>query len=360
MKTLLTLLFSFSFSFLFGQLDTIYFANPSFEGVYEKNRHHLSFSYPKNLISCGFLGENLPKLRRVEKAPELLPADGNSFMALQTNENNSWQSITQSISKPLTKGKCYAFSAALATAKKFHTGQAFGEKVYQKNPQPVVLRIYGGNEQCGMEQVLGYTQLIGNTDWQDYFFSFEASDAFRFITFEVYYQVATVNHYEGNVLIDFLSPIIPISCGEANYIDQNTQDKFIATRKLRDRELSELENSQNQRSFATIDILIEKISMLSKEGLFMTDLKEINPDAKFLLNEIIELLKVNKNIGIDIGIKKTSNKSLRKWRREFLSETFDLNELGNEQYDVDKIGLFLDANWAVENDFIAIDVYKIR
>ncbi len=65
MKTSLTILFSISISFLFGQLDTIHFTNPSFEGQPLEGVLR-NGSFLKGWTDCGFRARHLQMFTQLE------------------------------------------------------------------------------------------------------------------------------------------------------------------------------------------------------------------------------------------------------------------------------------------------------
>lgn len=366
MRNILTVLLKSIFIFitlqnsstLFCQNDTIYFVNPSFVPVKDLEAKFICNDYKGYLKNCSFEKYGCPKIGHTGFKDSFFPAEGSTYIALFTSNQNYWQSVSQRITKSFRKGMCYSFKLALATNEKFLIDSSPFQDSYIDNLQPVVLRIYAGKNRCDKGQLIGYTDLVINQDWQDYVFSFEALDYYNSITFEVYFQVATINHYDGVLFLDHLSPIVPIPCWKANKIDQSLVERFDAQRKLRLSEIREQSNIYHERINAAEAILNEKIEELVTQGLFEKESKEIKSDAKELINEIIELLKANRALGIDVGIKKVGSKSLRKWRREYLIDTLILSGVNQWQFDVDKISKFIDTNWEFENDLFAIEIFK--
>lgn len=345
----------------FGQLDTLHFSNPSFEewtGVKKRKRQYY---FNHTMYYCVFPSHPSPYKTTGNREPFLQPADGENYLVLTVSDDHFWQSFSQTTTGVLKKGKCYSFTAALAYTKNLRLWNSI-TKTYsiQKDPEPILLRVYLGNKFCDMKQLVGFTQLISNQKWKDFQFHFEPDDDYSTVTFEVYYQAATINHYNGNILIDFLSPIGQTNCDNVNYFDQALKDRFVNAKKMRQFELDEQRKINNERTNTAFTILKEKIAELTTTGLFLENSKDINPESNELINNIIELLKTNKGVGVDFGIKKVESRSLRKWRIDYLNDTFILSGVERHQFDADKIGQYLAVDWDFETDFMSIHVYKTQ
>jgi len=132
--------------------------------------------------------------------PDILPGEwgvytesssGDTYMGLITRADGSWESVGQRLSEPLTTGECFNFSMDLAHS-----------KTYAGYNKPVKLRIWGGVENCGMNQLLGETEFIKHTDWKRYHFKFVTDAEINYIILEAYYMDGIYFHYNGNILID--------------------------------------------------------------------------------------------------------------------------------------------------------------
>lgn len=359
-RTLLCLLVFISVQ-LFGQSDTLFFSNPSFEYGAAIKKGNRKYSFVETISYCGFVNHPTPYTNNENREPFLYPADGENYLVLTVSDENIWQTFSQSTSSIFEKGKCYSFTAALASTKSLRQWNSITNSyALQKDPEPILLRVYLGKRRCDMGQLIGFTHLLSNQQWQDFQFNFEPDDFYSTVTFEVYYQAATINYYNGNILIDHLSPIVQIDCEHANYFDQTLKDRFVNAKKIRHLELDEQRKIYKERMNTAYTILKEKVSELADIGLFMENSKGINPESKVLINNVIELLKTNKGVGVDFGIKKVEGRSLRKWRIDYLNDTFSLSGVEKHQFDADKIGQYLEIDWDFDTPFMSIYVYKIQ
>lgn len=372
MKTLLTFLFSISISFLFGQLDTIHFKNPSFEGQPFEGGI-LSVRLPKGWNDCGFRGETPPDvhpLRGGNFSVSKAPADGNTYLGMVTRDNDTWEKISQKLKKPLKTGKCYSFSIALARSETYLSqSRATGKPA--NFATPIQVRFYGGNEFCGKQELLASSSLIKNTRWLQYEFIIQPDQDFKYIVIEAFYKTPTLFPYNGNVLIDNLSPIFEIEC-DSTILNQKAKMLEIADSDFSEYHTetfntSALSNSNNRSVSKTTaysnkrDRKIKKLQplldSLATIGLFKKDIREENPKGVQLLKEIAAIVKSDPFIGLNIGVKVGEAKSLQRWRMKFTKNIIRETTLHKLQYDVSRFNKFYEQEWDAENEVISIRVY---
>lgn len=124
-------------------------------------------------------------------------SDGDTYLGLITREDGSFESIGQRLAAPLDKGMCYTFTLDLARSKSY-AGYNF----------PVKLRIYAGNKKGKKSQLLWGSPTISHEDWESYDVKFTAKKNYNYIIIEAYFADGLLFHYNGNVLVDGISPII--------------------------------------------------------------------------------------------------------------------------------------------------------
>lgn len=208
LKTVFSIILSCLFfgTAIFAQSDTIYLKNPSFEGIAREEW------LPKNWQDCGFEGESAPDTQPCDAADVQKKAvHGDTYIGMVTRDNDTWESIGQQLEKPLQKGQCYVFKLSLCQTAAYNSlSQGGGEKViYDK---PVKLLIWGGQTACDRMEKLAETNPVSNTNWLDYVFTFQPTADYEFIKLEAYYDNPLSLAYNGNILIDKASPIIPVPC----------------------------------------------------------------------------------------------------------------------------------------------------
>jgi outer membrane protein OmpA-like peptidoglycan-associated protein len=184
--------------------------NPSFEGPARAGI--IDGGGPYGWQDCGKPGESAPDIQpgafQVTKAPN----HGNTYLGMVVRDNDTWESISQRLSRPLEVNKCYEMTLDLCNSKTYvsqsrTTGQQVNYTV------PVKLRFYGGNGACARQELLYETPLVTNERWLMYYVRLKPKNGnYNYIIIEAYYQTPVVFPYNGNVLVDNLSPIQPVPC----------------------------------------------------------------------------------------------------------------------------------------------------
>jgi outer membrane protein OmpA-like peptidoglycan-associated protein len=177
--------------------------NPSFEDVPQASR------VPKGWNDCGFPDETEPDVQPNFFQVGQPAQHGKTYLGLVARDNDTWEWVTQSLHSPMLKGQMYKFSlnlcrSALYVSKSRRTGKDMNYAT------PIIVRIWGGNGPCAKEEKLAETEPIETVDWQLYRFQFQPKTTHHYITIEAFHKTPTIIPYNGNVLIDNASDIIPI------------------------------------------------------------------------------------------------------------------------------------------------------
>jgi len=174
---------------------------------------------PKGWHDCGNYDETAPDIHpavwphtayfQVTKSPSM----GLSYVGMVVRENVTWEAIGQGLRTPLLAGKCYNFSIDLARSKKYvsSTKTSNFPVNYKK---AAVLRVWGGNRYCEKSELLDETDAVENFDWLTYNLRLEPSRNYRYIMLEVFYKTPVFKEYNGNMLLDNASDLIPTPCDE--------------------------------------------------------------------------------------------------------------------------------------------------
>ena len=70
------------------------------------------------------------------------------------------------------------------------------------------------DKECSKRELLAESPLIGNTNWEPFAFKFEPKQTHTHITFEAFYKTPVLFPYNGNILVDNASEIVPMPCDE--------------------------------------------------------------------------------------------------------------------------------------------------
>jgi len=126
------------------------------------------------------------------------PSDGDSYIGLITRVDGSYESIGQRLPDALERDLCYSFSLDLARSTSY-AGYNF----------PIKLRIYAGNKKCQKKQLLWSSPTISHEDWETYKIEFTPKKNFNYIIIEAYFGDGLLFKYNGNVLLDAMTPMMP-------------------------------------------------------------------------------------------------------------------------------------------------------
>ncbi|HMP13230.1 MAG TPA: OmpA family protein [Saprospiraceae bacterium] len=184
----------------------IQLTNPSFEDI-PRHSH-----VPRGWYDCGFPGESPPDTQpdptfRVSKSAY----DGETYLGMVVRDNDTWEAISQKLTRSMDKSTCYELSLYAARSESYVSVSRITDD--QANyVTPVKVRIYGGFDYCDKQYLLGETKLIINTRWLEYRIKLEPIANYTHIVIEAFYNTPTLFPYNGNVLLDKLSDLIPVPC----------------------------------------------------------------------------------------------------------------------------------------------------
>ncbi len=233
------------FGVLLGQdAQPIVLKNPSFEDFPK------AASEPTGWIDCGavfFPRESAPDVQPSSNPLELYfgvskPAqDGYTYLGMVARENDTNESVAQRLMAPIKGGSCYSFSIQLARSLNYKSqvkknGIADADMPLRPFKTPIVLRIWGGNTYCDKAELLGESSRVSNTDWKQYDFKFEPTNSYKYIILEAFYKTPTLFPYNGNLLVDNASAIVPIDCGnEQPLIAMNEKKEDTPPKRVNER-----------------------------------------------------------------------------------------------------------------------------
>ena len=177
--------------------------NPSFED-YPQAAHT-----PQGWFDCGFAGESPVDVQpnAVFKVTKVA-VHGNTYLGMVVRDVNTWEAIGQRIKTPILKGATYTFSLSAARSE-IYESQSQATKKTVNYITPVVLRIWAGSGFCAKDELLDETEPISSGNWQKMSFKFTPKSTHTHFMIEAFYKTPTVFPYNGNVLIDNASDIVP-------------------------------------------------------------------------------------------------------------------------------------------------------
>ncbi len=206
-------------TFLHGQDEPIFLNNPSFEDM-PRHSHQ-----PIGWYDCGFPGESKPDTQPGAFDVTKAATDGDTYLGMVVRDNDTWEMVAQRLSAPIQSGQCYEFSIYLARSELYLSGTR-DDTIPKNHTTPAKLRIWGGSGYCSKAELLAESSLIINTRWLEYNFKFEPKRTHTYILFEAFYKTPTLFPYNGNIILDNASPIIPVPCDvdTPSIVDEPVED----------------------------------------------------------------------------------------------------------------------------------------
>jgi outer membrane protein OmpA-like peptidoglycan-associated protein len=174
---------------------------------------------PSGWNDCGAMYETAPDIHPAMGDSSFFEVnvkatDGKTYVGMVVRDNRTWESIGQRLQTPMLAGKCYNFNVNLARSDRYISfSKTSSQKVNYK--RGAVLRVWGGNRACGKDELLDETDVVENSDWRLYNLRLEPSRNYSFIMLEVFYKTPVIAEYNGNMLLDNASNLIPVPCSEA-------------------------------------------------------------------------------------------------------------------------------------------------
>ena len=217
---LFTLVCLFSLTAALPAQEVIKLQNPSFEDMPRKGVPGMPPI--KGWHDCGlskFPSESPPDIHPVvNNAWEvaLEPYDGNTYLGLVTRANDTYESLSQALPSPIQGGVCYSFSAFLVRSNQYKSAtsrtQQLGTNELENFVRPAVFMIWGGDFFCDKAELLGESPAVSNETWKKYTFLFHPQKTHKYITIEAFYKTPILEAYNGHVLVDGMSDIVPVDC----------------------------------------------------------------------------------------------------------------------------------------------------
>ena len=206
---------------VFGQEEgLIQLINPSFEDIPRAE------TVPHGWKNCGFPDETPPDTHPSGAFDVIkYPSHGNTYLGMVVRDNDTWERVSQKLTTPIQANTCYSFSLDLSRSALYVS--ASRETGTPANyVQPIKLVIWGVDGYCEKKERLAESPLITNTNWQPFAFKFEPKQTHTHIMLEAFYKTPVLFPYNGNVLVDKASDIVPMPCDEAPVLAKMPEVEF--------------------------------------------------------------------------------------------------------------------------------------
>jgi outer membrane protein OmpA-like peptidoglycan-associated protein len=311
---------------IFGQ-DKITISNGSFEDVPRNGDKRLML---QSWTDCG------PYRSFNESPPDVHPGDfwkntvppseGKSYVGMVVRDNETWEGIGQRLANNLKAGYCYKFTLDMAQSENYWSNSHVNSKEINY-VKPSVLRIWGGFGFCDSKELLAESSAINHNDWRKYQFKIKPKSDHKFILFEAFYKVPVLVPYCGHILIDNLSDLEEMNCDQylVAVVNKTTGKPMVSSGKRnalpahKKSRIPDEKPIQNQvkpapktdvavnppKNKILEDLDIKKIKTGStiqvKSLFFIADSTTIEKSSYVVLDEILNFLKENKNVKVEIG-----------------------------------------------------------
>lgn len=277
-------------------------------------------SPPRGWTDCGAPGESPPD---VHPDPAFLfrvgmkAQNGKTFLGMVTRDTETWESVGQQLTEPLTAGQCYQFDIQLARSLVYMSMSRVTRQP-ANYVTPVKLRVWGGYSVCDKAQLLGQSGLVDNDEWKNYQLRLKAEDGYTHIILEAYYQEAVLFPYNGNLLLDNAQPLRPIACDEDFFeptVAINDEpvledpDKGIVTTPVPWKEPkgpqvppSPPVKNDPMVMLGETKAVLKVGSVFSIENIaFKANSAELEEESEEALQEIVGFMQQNNNVIVEIG-----------------------------------------------------------
>lgn len=304
------------------ETEIIYLQNPSFEDQPRPG------NTPESWADCGQMQESPPDVQPYGGFNVTRPAqDGKTYIGFVTRDNKTWEGVSQRLSAPLQKGKCYKFSLYACKSPVYISPTRKNQTVPVNFSKGVILRIWGGNSHCDKAELLDKIEApVEHFDWRNYKFEFKPEkNDYRYILIESYYKTPTLNWYNGNILVDNASEIFSCDIPDENPVIAQTDPedkedpKKVNTSPIKKTEPKVDPLNPNPKSNTSTDDLdlvdkgnfepenidVEDIAvghLFRLEKLyFPADSSKITRNSEKVLYDLYRFLRDNEELSVEIG-----------------------------------------------------------
>lgn len=192
-----------------GQQNSVLLQNPSFEDKMGMGKAPMGWYY------CGSTDYTPPDIHHSSSPGAVFgvktpPSDGVSYVGMVARDDNTVEGIGQRLSSPLVAGQCYTLTFDLARSPILNSASPSTLQPASFT-EALKLEIWAGFENCEKMERLGMTPMIENTDWEKHTIVIQPQQAYTQLVLQAAYLIDG-RPYNGNLLVDNLSPLLPVDC----------------------------------------------------------------------------------------------------------------------------------------------------
>jgi outer membrane protein OmpA-like peptidoglycan-associated protein len=290
--------------------NPIVLINPSFEGIPNAG------AIPAGWTNCGPATETPPDTQPGSFDVGKPASHGNSYLGLVVRDNETWESVSQRLSRPLEVNQCYEFTIDVCKSE-IYKSQSKTTNQPANYVTPARLLIWGGTGACGKVELLYETSIIQNTRWLTVNVRLHPKKGnYNYIVFEAYYKTPVLFPYNGNVMLDNATPIRTITCNPEKMPDMvqkdvtknqgttrngtNTKGGTTTAQETTKTKLPDPAAAEPTVTYKGTKLRKGSIVRLDKV-YFEANKVEIKQECEPALSEILTFLLNNRDVVIEIG-----------------------------------------------------------
>ena len=292
--------------------QNIELVNPSFESTpFQGGEEYFPL---RGWLDCGFEGETAPDVQPRALDPIFSVTQeafaGKTYLGMVTRDNETWERVSQRLSTPLEGGKCYEFSIYLCRSPIYISLSASarnqGEQRTANYTTPIKLRIWGGVGPCARTELLAESNLVKNTRWLRFDFTFHPQQQLSYITLEAFYNTPVLFPYNGNILVDSASAIVEVPCEEEIPVIADVPPPPPPVQREDEKEVekdTQSSSSEVKGHFSQLEVkeLSVGTTLRIDKLYFKADSANFTPESKPILDDIYLFLKQNPKVVIEVG-----------------------------------------------------------
>jgi hypothetical protein len=317
-----------------AQPTALLLQNPSFEDKPGMGRT------PQGWFYCGARGETPPD---IHPSLDLFgvthpPQEGETYIGMVVRDNGTWEGVSQWLQQPLLAEQCYELTVHAARSPVYESITRTTMQLTNFD-RPVLLRLWGGNLNCERAELLAVSKPVERSNWLPYTLRFQPKTSYNRLIVEAYYT-SDATPYCGNVLLDNLSPLMPVDCAMGQLLVQlDTLPPDVPTDDL-------LAEVAQQVVFSDLDQTVEQHAFYLPSG----ELQQANQP----LFRLSQLLKNMPDRTLIVQIQE-NNKSFFKAKKESVQRELRLYGLHPRQFRIQQYRLPKGGFTSPETVFITIE-----
>ena len=188
-------------------LDNAIIINNFYNNSFEEDNAVVNKS-PTGWKNCGDLEEvNVDIHNNIDTLFDVVQStnNGNNYIGLRTSYNDTWGVISQKLERELQIDSSYLFHLEACRSTRYINKGREGEE--DLNEESIRIRIWGGDNDCNRKELLAESDLVKHTNWKTYIIKMKPKENHSSIFIDVFFKKEAIFPYNGNILIDKISPI---------------------------------------------------------------------------------------------------------------------------------------------------------